>query len=135
MNTSAPAEHPIADPMLHLSAKPKRKSQNPLLKLSITRRLALGFLFPMLAIFAGLGSIGFQSNQLLEDNTNFNQHLLNASTSLTAGINTLEEIHTNILGIINDASRTQTTQETLLEDQGSIKNLSAEYDSTIHTYL
>ena len=111
------------------------RNRHPLLAMSISKRLALGFLIPLLIVFLGLGNIGMQSEQLLTNVTTFNQHLLHAYTSLTANIATLQQTHTNILGALNDAEKSQVTPETLREDRLTAQRLAASYDSNLHAYL
>lgn len=130
---------PIAKPLSRSTpaapADPRRAGRHLLLRMSITRRLALGFQIPILVIFLSLGNISIQSHQLLDSVSTFNQHLLHAYTSLTIAVGTLQQTHTNILGALNDADKPQTTAETLREDRTTIQHLTASYDATIKGYL
>ena len=109
--------------------------RHPFLSMSISKRLALGFLIPVLVVFLGMGSIGLQSEQLLMNVSTFNQHLLHAYTSLTGNVGTLQQIHTNILGALNDANKPQTLPQTLSEDQLTSQHLMNDYDTALNTYL
>ncbi|HLI07161.1 MAG TPA: diguanylate cyclase [Ktedonobacteraceae bacterium] len=112
-----------------------RRTRHLLLALPIGRRLALALLIPMLAVLLSLGSIGLQSYQLLSNVSTFSQHLLHASTSLTGAIATLQQTHTNLLGTLSDASKPQTTPETLREDRTTTLYFVASYDTTLKAYL
>src|SRR5947209_20075859 len=84
-------------------ARVRRGGCNFLLNISISRRLALGFLVPMLIVSLGLVNISVQSYHLLTNVSTFNQHLLHAYTSLTSASDTLELTHTNMLAALADA--------------------------------
>lgn len=113
----------------------RHKKQYFLLNMSIGKRLALGFLIPVLIVFLSLTSVGVQSRQLLEDGSTLNQHLLHAYASLNTIVTTLQQTHANLLGALNDASQPQVQQETLREDQMTLQNLTATYNTTLRAYL
>lgn len=108
---------------------------HPLLSLSIGKRLALGFLIPLLVVLLALSSIGIQSNQLLTNVATFNQHLLHGYTALTTEISTLQQIHTNIQGTLNDTNKSQIILQTLLEDKAITLHLMNDYDTTLRNYI
>lgn len=119
----------------HYVVKVRHAGRHFLLNMSIGKRLTLGFLVPILAITITLSSIGIQSYQLLTNVSTFSQHLLHGYTSLTSAENTLQQSHTNLLGALNDADKTQVTQETLREDRDVTLGLAATYDATLRTYV
>ncbi len=112
-----------------------RQGRQFLLGMSIGRRLALSFLIPLLVVFLSLGSIGRQSYQLLTNVSTFNERLVHSYTSLTSAVSTLQQIHTNLLGALSDASKSQTRLETLREDRTTTQYLVANYDTTLNAYL
>ena len=120
---------------LRLSVTAKRTVHSLLLNMSIGKRLALGFLFPILVILLALGSIGVQSTQLLTNVSTYNQHLFHAYTSLTAEVGTLQQTHINILGAVNDANKPQILQQTIQEDQTTLQRLEVSYNITLKNYL
>ncbi|HCI78075.1 MAG TPA: hypothetical protein DHW02_00105, partial [Ktedonobacter sp.] len=132
--TGSHSEEPLSR-MICDFGKHKQRGRHPFLAMSISKRLALGFLIPLLIVFLGLGNIGIQSVQLLSNVTTFNQHLLHAYTSLTSNVAILQQTHTNILGALNDAEKSQVTSETLREDRLAAHRLAASYDSNLHAYL
>jgi diguanylate cyclase (GGDEF)-like protein len=117
------------------AARSGRSGHRSLLTLSIGRRLALGFLIPILVTLLALGSIGLQSHQLLSNVSAYHQHLLHASSSLTTASDTLQQTHVNLLGALNDADNSQTTSETLREDQVTIEHLEQSYATTLRASL
>ena len=117
------------------AARSGRTGHHSLLALSIGRRLALGFLIPILVILLALGSIGLQSHQLLANVSAYDQHILHASSSLTTASDTLQQTHVNVLGALNDADNSQTTSETLREDQVTIERLEQSYSTTLRASL
>lgn len=118
----------------HALGKIKFRGRQLLLGMSIGRRLALGFLIPILIVIFALGTIGIQCYQLLANVSTFNQHLLHAYTSLTTATNTLQQSHVNVLGALNDADKPQTTPQTLQEDRVTIERLLARYDAMLKDY-
>jgi hypothetical protein len=119
----------------HAVTRARRTGHHLLLAMPIGKRLALGFLIPVLVVFLSLGSISVQSQQLLSNVATFNQHLLHAYTSLTTAVSTLQLTHANILGALTDAGKPQISQATLREDQATTQRLAVSYDSTLKAYL
>jgi diguanylate cyclase (GGDEF)-like protein len=108
---------------------------HPLLALSIGKRLALGFLIPILVILLALGSIGLQSQQLLANVSTYDQHLLHAYSSLTLAVDTLQQTHVDVLGALNDVDNSQTTPETLREDRMTTERLAESFATTLRASL
>ncbi len=129
------ASKPFSNASFRLFGTAKRTVYSLLLSMSISKRLSLGFLFPILAILLALGSIGVQSNQLLTNVSTYNQHLFHAYTSLTTDVSTLQQTHINILGAVNDANKSQTALQTLQEDSTTMQHLETSYDVTLKDYL
>ena len=117
------------------ASRAKRVRRHPLLAMSIGKRLALGFLIPILIVFVGLANIGIQIDQLLTNVTTFNQHLLHAYTTLTADSITLQQVQTGMLGALNDAEKKQVSASTLREDRLAVGRLVASYQTNLNSYL
>src|SRR5947209_6572757 len=116
-----PVTKPLSQSTPDAPTSPRRSGRHPLLNMSISRRLALGFQIPILVVLLSLGNIGFQSHQLLDHVSTFDQHLTHAYISLTSAIGTLQQTHTNILGALSDADKSQTTAETFREDRATVE--------------
>src|SRR5579859_3012857 len=116
-------------------ASVRRGGRHFLLNMSISRRLALGFLIPMLIVSLGLVSISFQSYRLLTNVSTFNQHLLHAYTSLTTASATLKLTQINLQAALADADKTPSNPETLREDHQVVLELVAQYDTTLKAYM
>jgi diguanylate cyclase (GGDEF)-like protein len=122
----------------HLARKQqlqKSKWQHFLLNIPIAQRLAFGFLIPALMAALALGSIGVHSQQLLAHESSFYQSLVSGYTSLNIGSQVLQQMHTNLLGTLNDASKPQPPAETLREDHAALHQLSTRYASILQDYL
>ena len=126
---------PFASVSFRPSITTRRTVYSLLLSMSISKRLSLGFLFPILVILLAMGSVGVQSSQLLTNVSTYNQHLFHAYTSLTTEVGTLQQTHINILGAVNDANKPQTLQQTIQEDQTTLQRLEESYDITLKDYL
>lgn len=113
----------------------KSRWHHLLLNIPIAKRLAFGFLIPALMAAIALGSIGIRSQQLLTHESSFYQSLVGGYTSLNTGSQVLQQMHTNLLGTLNDASKSQTTAETMREDYTALSHLSIRYSDTLNTYL
>src|SRR5579872_5978065 len=112
----------------------KRGEFHPLLKMQIAPRLALGFLIPLLMAIFAMSNVGWQNQQLQTHETNFYQSLVQGNISLNKAVNTLEQLRTNMLGLINDASKPGTSLQTLKEDNGAIVLYTGEIDATLNDY-
>ena len=111
------------------------KWRHPLLNIPIAQRLAYGFLIPALLAAIALGSIGLRSQQLLTDESSFYQSLVGGYTALNAANQVLQQMHTNLLGTLNDASKPQTLPQTMREDDNALHQLSNSYATILRDYL
>jgi len=114
--------------------------RNPLLNLSIARRLALGFLIPALIVSIALFRIGTQSIQLLSQESLFYQDLIHTYSSLTVATGYLQQLNTVMQATVSDAAANETTPETLREDETLVQVLISKYnaiiqDSVQHNFL
>ena len=109
--------------------------RHSLLNIPIAQRLAGGFLIPALLAAIALGSIAVRSQQLLTDESSFYQSLVGGYTSLNTANQVLQQMHTNLLGTLNDASKPQTLAETLREDHNTLRQLSSRYAIILGNYL
>ncbi len=113
----------------------KSKWQHLLLNIPIAQRLAFGFLIPAIMAAIALGSIGVHSQQLLAHESSFYQSLVGGYTSLNSGSQVLQQMHTNLLSTLNDASKPQPPPETLREDHTTLHQLSTRYAGILQNYL
>ncbi len=113
----------------------RRGGRDFLLNMSISKRLALGFLVPMLIVSLGLVNISLQSYRLLTNVSTLNQHLLHAYTSLTSASATLKLTQTNLQAALADADKTPPNPETLREDHQVVLGLVEKYDTTLNAYM
>jgi diguanylate cyclase (GGDEF)-like protein len=118
-----PPTGPFSGPAPRVVSRIGRSGARSLLALSIGRRLALGFAFPILAVLLALGSIGLQSRQLLVDVSAYNQHVFHASSSLTSTIAAVQQLQSNMLGALNDADDSRTSPQTLQENRATMEHL------------
>lgn len=111
----------------------RRTGQNPLLSLSIARRLILGFMLPALIAALASGIIGVQSAQLLDNESSFYQGLFKDYASLVNGDSYLQLMNTKLHGMLTTAA-TPSGSTTLKTDQASLQSLAMRYDSTLRDY-
>lgn len=114
---------------------PATKRWNPLLKVSITKRLILGFIFPALIAALSAGVIGVQSMQLLSKEADFYQNFFHTYANLTTGGNYLQLMDSKVHSTLNDATQPTTDHDTLVSDQQALQNLSTRYDSLLSNYI
>ncbi len=126
-----PHKHSTQHSMRVAAREPQRKSRNPLLNMPIARRLTLGFLIPALIASIALGTIGFQSVQLLSQESSFYQGLLRTYTSLTTAKNVLQQMDTAVQGTLNDALLPQPSRETLREDLNAVRGFSTRLETLL----
>ncbi|GAC1564950.1 MAG: hypothetical protein NVS3B14_01130 [Ktedonobacteraceae bacterium] len=100
----------------------------------IARRLALGFLIPLLLATVAMGSVGWQGQQLQAHETAFYQSLVQGNTSLNNAVNNLKQLHSNMLGMLNDANEPETSLQTLYEDSNTIHQLTGKMDVAVNHY-
>ncbi|MHB8598603.1 MAG: diguanylate cyclase [Ktedonobacteraceae bacterium] len=113
----------------------KSKWQHFLLNIPIAQRLGFGFLIPALMAAIALVSIGVNSQQLLAHESSFYQSLVGGYASLNTGSQVLQQMHTSLLGTLNDASKPQPPAETLREDHTTLRQLSTRYAGILEGYL
>jgi HAMP domain-containing protein len=118
-----------------VSSGPKRTRTNPLLNLPIGRRLALGFLIPALIAAFTLSSVGVQSQQRLLQESTFYQNLFDAYTSLAAGENLLQQMHTNLQGTVSYAVQPHPLTAIIKDDQDVVRGLAKQFNTILVAYL
>lgn len=104
--------------------------QNPLLNISIARRLAFGFLIPALIVSIALSSVGIQSMQLLSQESLFYHNLIHMSASLNTAMDYLEQVNTTMQGTVADAA-SGASHETLVEDKAAFQALVNNYSTIL----
>jgi diguanylate cyclase (GGDEF)-like protein/putative nucleotidyltransferase with HDIG domain len=117
------------------SAGQRRIRSNLLLNIPIGRRLALGFLIPALIAALTLSSVGVQSQQRLLQESTYYQHLFDAYTSLSAGRNLLEQLHTDVQQTVTYAAQPHPLPAILTEDETVVQGLAAHFNTVLVTYL
>lgn len=113
---------------------PGRRWHRLLLNMPIARRLALGFLVPALLAIIALGSIALQSQQLLTHESSFYRSLVGGYSELTTSVDILQQVHTVLLGTLNDAGKPQTVPQTLQEDRTTMQVLTGHLATTLLEY-
>jgi diguanylate cyclase (GGDEF)-like protein len=108
---------------------------NPLLNISIGRRLALGFFIPALIAVITLSNEGIQSQQRLLQESSFYQANLDAYTSLTEAVNLLQQINTNSQEFVAYAAQPKPLPEILSTYQSTIQKLSTQLNTIYENYL
>lgn len=105
-----------------------------LLTIPIARRVTFGFLLPTLLAALALAGSAFESRQLLLHVSTLYQHLTHAYTTLNADVATLDQMHSNLLGALNDANHVAVLPQTLEEDQNILHQLENTFASTLDSY-
>lgn len=118
-----------------VSSGPKYTRTNPLLNLPIWMRLALGFLIPALLAAFTLTTVGVQSQQRLLQESTFYQNLFDAYTSLAAGEDLLQQMHTNLQGTVSYAAQPHALAAILSDDQDVVHGLSKQFNTILVAYL
>jgi len=108
---------------------------NPLLNISIARRLAMGFLIPALIAIFTLSSVSMQSQQRLSQEATFYQHLLTTYTSLTTVSGNLADMHTHLLQTITYASQPHALPIVLNDYQENIRASALQCNAMLFTYI
>lgn len=111
---------------------PHRVKYSPLLKLSIARRLMLGFLIPALLVTLAAGTMVYQSTQLLVNETNFYQNLFNGYAQLTSGESALLQMESKLEDTLNDARADE--HGALSGDQTAIQGFVNTYSQILTQY-
>lgn len=118
-----------------LATRVAHHHSNPLLNISIGRRLALGFLIPALIAILTLNSVSMQSQQRLSQEATFYQHLLATYTSLTTASDNLENMHAHLLQTVSYAAQPHALPIVLGDYQKNIRTSASHYNATLSTYL
>ncbi|MBV9021422.1 MAG: HAMP domain-containing protein [Ktedonobacteraceae bacterium] len=119
-----------------LPIRPKsRRGGHLLLDLSIAGRLTLGFLTAALIAAFVTGVIGIERSQSLSRQSDFYQSLLEANTALTTGANFLQLMNSETHAVLDTASASSPSQETLNQEQNAVQMLTTRYDNTLTTYV
>lgn len=108
---------------------------NPLLRIPIVGRLLLGFFIPAIIAAATAGGVGFQSSQLLTNTSNFYQTFYTNYASLVSGENDLQQVATRVRLYIADWRNPAVPRQNVLTEQAIIEDLTAQYDTTLRTYV
>lgn len=108
---------------------------NPLLNISIAKRLALGFLIPALIAILTLSSVSTQSQQRLSQEATFYQHLLTTYTSLTTVSGNMTDMHTHLLETITYASQPHALPIVLNDYQENIRASALHSNGMLFTYI
>jgi methyl-accepting chemotaxis protein len=115
--------------------RPKSKrGGHLLLDLPIASRLTLGFLTAALIAAFVAGVIGIQRSQSLSRQSDFYQSLLEENTALTSGANFLQLMNTETHALLDTASASNPSQETLNQEQNAVQALTTRYNNTLATY-
>ncbi|MEO8972391.1 MAG: diguanylate cyclase [Ktedonobacteraceae bacterium] len=121
--------------LAHRRQSQKAHKRHSLLNIPIAQRLAFGFLIPALMAAIALGSVGIGSQQLLAHESSLYQSLVGGYASLNTGSQVLQQMHTNLLGTLNDASKPQPPPATIREDHTTLGQLSTRYGHILENYL
>ncbi len=113
----------------------KRNGYNFLLKMQIAPRLALGFLIPLLLAAIALGNVGWQNYQLQAHETTFYQSLVQGNSALNSAVGTMQQLRSNMLGLLNDATKPETSLQTLNEDTNAINVYAGQIETSLTAYL
>ena len=111
------------------------RRSNPLLNISIGRRLTLGFIIPALIAAITLSTVGVQSQQRLLQESIYYQNLFSAYTSLTASENVLAQMHSELQKTVAYAAQPHPLPEILKDDASVARELAKDYNTTLATYL
>lgn len=108
---------------------------HPLLNMQIAPRLALGFLIPLLMAIIAIGNVGWQSQQLQAREAAFYQSLVQGDTSLHIIVDEFDQLHGNMLGMLNDVGKPGTSLQTLTEDGASIAFYTGKIQVGLNNFL
>ena len=112
----------------------KRGGFHPLLKIPIVPRLAFGLLIPLLLAAFALSSVVWQSQQLQIHETAVYESLAQGNTTLHNAVDGLEQLQSNMLGMLNDAVLPETSLQTMYGDSGSILLSMTKVDTALNDY-
>ncbi|GAC1364422.1 MAG: hypothetical protein NVSMB44_23750 [Ktedonobacteraceae bacterium] len=120
--------------MLPIRSK-QRRDGNLLVNLSTGTRLTLGFIVAALIAALVVGAIGIQRSQSLTNQSSFYQNLLRINTNLTTGAQYLQLMRNESQAILTQLTSTQSSTETLNNEQIALVNLSGRYNNTLTNYI
>ena len=130
----ARASHSLLSQEAGVQRRMKRGRFHPLLNIPIAWRLALGFLIPALLSTLALGSVAARGQQMHDQETTFYQALTQNYSSLNTGTETLDQLHSNLLGLLNDVSKAQTSAETVKDDFAILSLLTSRMNADLQSY-
>jgi methyl-accepting chemotaxis protein len=131
---SIPANRSEAQPLPRIRSD-RRRSGNLLMNVSIGTRLTLSFMIAALIAAMATGTIGFQHAQSLNKQSDFYLNLLQSNTSLTTGVQFLQEINSITQNILIVGNTPQSSQETLRNNLASLQNLNKLYSGTLTSFV
>lgn len=108
---------------------------NPLLNISISKRLALGFLIPALIAAITLSSVGVQNQQHLLQESSYYQRLFDGYTSLKIGETILQQMHTDLSLTVEYASQPHSSSAIIADRQHQVNTLEVQYNTILNSYL
>jgi diguanylate cyclase (GGDEF)-like protein/putative nucleotidyltransferase with HDIG domain len=113
----------------------KRDGFHPLLKMQIAPRLGLGFLIPLLMAVLAMGNVGWQNQQLQARETIFYDSLIQGNILLHSAIDNFDQLRSNMLGMLSDASKPGTSLQTLSGDSNAITVYTGNIEVALNNYL
>ena len=116
-------------------ARKKRDGFHPLLKMQIAPRLGLGFLIPLLMAVLAMSNVAWQNQQLQTREAAFYQSLVQGNSILQNAVDNFEQLRSNMLGILNDASRPGISSQTLAEDNNAIAVYTRNQQADLNNYM
>jgi len=134
VSTRHPSRPSIISQDVSIQRHKRRGGFHPLLNMHIAPRLALGFLIPLLMAAIALGSVVSQDQQLQAHQTSFYQSLVQGNTSLNSAVNTLKQLRSNTLGMLNDEANSQTSLQTLSEDSRALLLITGQVNVALNDY-
>ncbi|HEU0003962.1 MAG TPA: diguanylate cyclase [Ktedonobacteraceae bacterium] len=131
---SISTQHLSQPPVAVTQQRKKRGAFHPLLKMQIAPRLGLAFLIPLLMAIVAMGNVAWQDQQLQSREATFYQSLVQGNTLLHNQIDAFDQLRSNLLGMLSDASKPGTSLQTLTEDSNAITLSSSNMDAALNTY-
>ena len=107
---------------------------NPMLHLSIGKRLGLAFLTSTLIVTVFSWIVGSQQALVLQKQANFYQDLLQANITLTTDSNYLNLMNAELDVFWSDASSSHPSKETMTSDRNTIEKLANLYSTMLSHY-
>lgn len=110
-------------------------SFHPLLKMQIAPRLALGFLIPLLIAVLAIGNVGWQNQRLQAREMLFYGALIQGNILLHNEIDSFDQLRGNLLGLLSDAEKPETSLQTLSEDDHAIAVYTGNMETALNNYM